>query len=157
MNKSASRELDSYNEALYSDKIRKELINYEPKRSHRFLVEFPNASFFSIQKIDKPKVANGKWEDIEIEFLDLISPSSTKLIVDLLGITNKQSLFDKFLRKPIFNFKIIALDPVGTAVEEWEVFVKKFKSIDFGRYDYSDDRLSSVRVVVEPKICRLNN
>lgn len=157
-----SKKLDSFNEALYSDNIRKELINFEPKRIHRFMIEFPNVNSYLIQKINKPKYINGKWSDIKIEFIDLISPSSSQ---QLFGLTNpkdypivfdERSFVDKLLGKPIFTFMIKALDPTGVVIENWTIDVKKIKSIDFGEFDYGNDGVAFLNLTIQPKKCVLN-
>lgn len=47
----------------------------ELKRKDRFLVKFPeifNFQEWSIEKINKPKFSEDKWENIKIEFIDPI-------------------------------------------------------------------------------------
>ena len=62
--------------------------NYEPKRNSRFAVYFPevfNISPYSIEKIDKPKFYNGKWQDIRVDFVDIIPTSTSKGLLNLIN------------------------------------------------------------------------
>lgn len=158
----ATIQLDTFNEALYADKIRRELTSYEPKRIHRFLVEFPNLEYFITQRISKPKFINGKWGDIEIEFIDLVGPSTSQTLFAFTNakeypiVFDKRSFIDKILGKPMFDFKIKGIDPTGVVIENWTIDVKKIKSIDFGEYDYGNDGISFVHLTLQPKNCILN-
>lgn len=154
--------MDSFNTALYSDKIRKEFINFEPKRLHRFKVDFPHVKDFTIQKIDKPKLVNGKWSDIKIELIDLVGPSTSQIVFGLTNPLNytivfdKRSLLDKILGKPIFTITIYGLDPIGVEIEKWSIEIKRVKLINFGEYDYSNDGISTISLILEVKKCTLN-
>lgn len=159
------KKLDTLNSALYTDKIRKEFFDYEPKRTHRFIVTLPeelNIPVFVIQQINKPKFVNGKWEDIDIEFIDLVGPSISQKLFSLTNPkgyeiqVDKRTWFDKLLGKPIFEFYIEALDPTGVSIERWTIKVDKIVSIDFGKYNYELDDLAKCRLVVKPKNCILN-
>ena len=61
---------------------------FELKFANRFLVEFPeefNIDSWCIQKISKPKFTDGKWENIRIEFIDIVSPSTSKNLFNNLN------------------------------------------------------------------------
>jgi len=159
---SHQKKLDAYNDALYSDLIQREMKDFEPKRTHRYSVEFPELRPFVVQKIDKPKINGGKWGDMEMELLDPIGPSTSQIVFGLTNPKNyeikfdKRSLFEKILRKPLFTFKVKGLDPTGHVVEEWTIAVKRIKSIDFGTYDYAMDGISKIHLVIVPQYCTLN-
>jgi hypothetical protein len=128
---------------------------YEPKRNNRFLVEFPeqfNVQQWSIQKINKPKFSDGKWENIKIEFIDPIAPSTSQSlfkIVEFLKTNVKDS-------KTLFDIKIKSLDPTGVEVEEWIVNVEKVLTISFGELDYGDDKIQQPYLILKPLDCILN-
>jgi hypothetical protein len=127
---------------------------YEPKRNDRFLVEFPeqfNVQQWSIQKINKPKFTDGKWENIKVEFIDPIAPSTSQSlfkIVDFLKINVNDS-------KILFNIKIKSLDPTGVEVEEWVIDVEKVLTINFGELDYGDDKIQQPYLILKPLNCIL--
>jgi hypothetical protein len=128
---------------------------YEPKRNDRFLVEFPeqfNVQQWSIQKINKPKFTDGKWENIKVEFIDPIAPSTSQSlfkIVEFLKINVNDS-------KILFNIKIKSLDPTGVGVEEWVIDVEKVLTINFGELDYGDDKIQQPYLILKPLNCVLN-
>jgi hypothetical protein len=127
---------------------------YEPKRNNRFLVEFPeqfNVQLWSIKKINKPKFTDGKWENIKVEFIDPIAPSTSQSlfkIVDFLKINVNDS-------KILFNIKIKSLDPTGVGAEEWVIDVEKVLTINFGELDYGDDKMQQPYLILKPLNCVL--
>ena len=127
---------------------------FEPKRNNRFLVEFPkqfNIQQWSIQKINKPKFTGGNWENIKIEFVDPIGPSTSQglfQIVEFLKNNKNES-------KCLFEIKIKSLDPTGVEVEEWVVYIGEILTINFGELDYGDDKIQQPFLVAKPLNCLL--
>jgi len=128
---------------------------YEPKRNSRFLVEFPeqfNVQQWSIQKINKPKFSDGKWENIKVEFIDPIAPSTSQSLFKVVEFL-KTNVNDS---KTLFSIKIKSLDPTGVEVEEWVINVEKVLTIDFGELDYGDDKIQQPYLILKPLNCILN-
>jgi len=133
-----------------------EIAKYEPKRQNRFYVKFPeeiNIESWFIQKINKPKyhITENKWENIQVTFLDPIGSSTSQRIHELI----KNQFFINKETKPIFIFDIIAVDPTGLDVEDWEIGVEEVLYIDFGNLDYSIDEISEISMWVKPQYCTL--
>jgi hypothetical protein len=127
---------------------------YEPKRNNRFLVEFPeqfNIELWAVQKINKPKFTDGKWEDIKIEFIDPIGPSTSQSLFGIVNFLKTNNSNDKKL----FDVKIKSLDPTGVEVEEWVVEVEKVLTINFGELDYADDKIQQPYLILKPLNCIL--
>ena len=125
------------------------LLNYEPKRSDRFLVEFPkilNLESFVVQKINKPKFSNGEWMDMKIEFVDPIVASPTQSLYYIVEHIHGSWSFD---------ISIKSLDPTGVVIEEWVVCVEKILLIDFGDLDYSNLDFQHPTMVIKPSKCAL--
>ena len=128
---------------------------YEPKRNNRFLVEFPeqfNVQQWNVQKINKPKFSDGKWENIKIEFIDPIAPSTSQSLFKIVEFL-KTNVNDS---KTLFDVKIKSLDPTGVEVEEWVVNIEKVLTINFGELDYSDDKIQQPYLILKPLDCILN-
>lgn len=130
----------------------------EPKTNHRFVVEFPmelNIESYWVQSISKPKMVNGKWENITITFIDLIGPSTSDTIFKLIGYCKKKKpgIFSK--KRPLFSIKIKSLDPTGFELEAWTINIEKLIAVDFGDYDYGSDDIQTIQVVLKPLDCRL--
>lgn len=128
---------------------------YEPKINSRFLVEFPeqfNVQQWSIQKINKPKFSDGKWENIKIEFIDPIVPSTSQSLFKIVEFL-KTNVNDS---KTLFNIKIKSLDSAGVEVEEWVVNVEKILTINFGELDYDCDKIQQPYLILKPLDCILN-
>lgn len=132
-------------------------IEYEPKLDYRFLVEFPeefNLESFMVQKITNPNLREDKWDNIEITLLDLISPSTSRAVMNMVDICSKvkSGLFSK---KTLFILHIKALDPTGVEVEEWSCDIEKILLVDFGSFSHSGDDLKLIKIVLKPSNCRL--
>ncbi len=134
-----------------SDHIRNQ---YELNKNNRFKIEFPkefNITEWSVQKSDKPKFTNGKWENIKIQFIDPIAPSTSLSlfeIVKFLRIPNKD--------KVLFEIKIKSLDPTGVPTQEWIIKVEEVLTINFGELDYTNDNLQTPYIILKPFDCELN-
>lgn len=130
---------------------------YEPKKATRFVVEFPEEfkiPTYCVQKIEKPEIVFGKWQDIEIEFIDLIEPSTSEAIYNVYN-KFKDIKCDYKNPKEIFRFKILALDPVGIVVETWTITVEEIPSVDFGDNNYGTDDIAKIKMVVRVLDCIL--
>lgn len=148
--------------------------DFEMKREYNYEVTFPEPfvdldSKF-ITKCSKPKFVNGKWNEMEIEFLDPIGPSTS---LSLYKLINKFKINKKFnilnllkKSKPLFWFNIYALDPTDVKVENWLISVKDITYIDFGNYDNSNNLSTKercdvtfknlkVRMIIKPLNCML--
>jgi len=129
---------------------------YELKTNNRFLVEFPsrfNVQQLTVQKINKPKFTDGKWENIKIEFIDPIAPSTSQSLFKIVEFLKT----DVNNSKTLFVFRIKALDAMGLEIEEWVVDVEKVLTINFGEFDYGDDRIQQPYIILKPLNCVLKN
>lgn len=132
----------------------KDLMNYEPKKNNRFLVEFPERFGIhphSIKKISKPKFTDGKWENIRVDFIDFIGPSTSQKLFNIVEFLKKNESEDKKL----FDIKIKSLDPIDVVVEEWLVLVEKVLTINFGELNYGDDGMQQIYLILKPLNCIL--
>jgi hypothetical protein len=127
---------------------------YELKTNNRFLVEFPEqfgVQHLFIQKINKPKFTDGEWENIKIEFIDPIEPSISQSLFKIVEFLKT----DVNNSKTLFVFRIKALDAIGIEIEEWVVDVEKVLTINFGEFDYGDDRIQQPHIILKPLNCVL--
>lgn len=130
---------------------------YEPKRNNRFIVEFPEEfgiQPFVIQSVTKPKLIIDKWQEITITMIDIIGPSTTTGVLNM--VTHCQSKSKSFFKKTnLFTFYITSLDPTGVEIETWSIDVKKLLSVDFGKIHYGDDGIQMVTIKLQPKACKI--
>lgn len=129
-------------------------VEQEPKRNY-FIVEFPeelNIEPYLIDKINKPKFINYKWQNIEISFIDLIGPSTSKIIYNAINFFKIQKFKKSF---PLFSFNISMLDPVGEVIEKWVINVKEVVSVDFGDFSHSDskNKIQYIKMIIQPSDC----
>jgi hypothetical protein len=151
----------SFTEKYCENKIKNmgklNVIPYELKKTNRFLVEFPeqfNIETWAVQKINKPKYTNGVWEDIKIEFIDPIGPSTSQCLFEIVNFL-KRNVNDSNDKK-LFDIKIKSLDPTGVDVEKWVVNVEKVLTINFGELDYDSDKTQQPCLILKPLNCILN-
>lgn len=147
--------------------------DFEMKREFRYMITFPesiNLDSRFITRCSKPKFVNGKWLELELEFLDPVGPSTSQRLYELVlkFKNNRKFKLLSFLNKnkSLFSFEISALDPTGIEVEKWIIDVEDVTSIDFGDYDYVHNLYKSdifnlefknlkPRMVIKPLNCRL--
>jgi hypothetical protein len=151
-------------------------IEQEPKRENRFVVEFPSEfgiESYVVQKINKPRIqfvstpyknpdgshtiinSDYKWDNFEIEFLDIIGPSTSAKLLNMVNIckNRREKIADK--KAPLFTFYIKSLDPTGVEIEKWKITVAELLDVNFGDLDYGSDKLQFCKVVLKPLDCEL--
>jgi hypothetical protein len=136
--------------------------NYEPKKINRFVVNFPKEfeiESWMVQKINKPRFEKNGWQDIEIDFIDTIAPSTSQKLFKLISLKNNKKfqfvdLFKKY-KKPMFEFTISAIDPTGVEVEKWIIFVNAVVYVDFSEFNYDDDNITQLKMILKPLDCVL--
>jgi hypothetical protein len=125
----------------------KPFIELEPKRPNRFIVELigTDVQSWAIYEARRPVYTlEDGWQDIEIELLDPIGPSTSQAIYN--GIINKG------LRNREIQIKL--LDPTGIEVEKWEI-KGDYKVINFGELSYSSDELMKIKITFKVLSCKL--
>jgi hypothetical protein len=151
-------------------------VEQEPKRKNRFVLEFPTElgiESYLVQTSGKPKITIGnteipymntstwvagryKWEPIDIEFIDVIGPSTTQKVIEWVRLhaesaTGKMGYAVGYKK----NLVLKALDPVGIEVEKWTLIGCFITSAEFDSYDYSAEDLIKVKINVQPDRCLL--
>jgi hypothetical protein len=139
-------------------------ILHEPKRESRFVVTFPEQfgleSFF-VQKIDRPKMilsnSNYEWQNIKIEFIDVIGPSTSRRLYDIIELfkeQKKQRIWFFFKQKfEPFTIYVDTLDPTGVEVERWSISIKDIIKVDFGEFNYASDEIQKCSLTIKPLDC----
>lgn len=151
-------------------------VEQEPKRKNRFVLEFPSElgiESYLVQTSGKPKITINsteipymntstwvagryKWEPIDIEFIDVIGPSTTQKIVEWVRLhaesaTGKMGYAVGYKK----NLVLKALDPVGVEIEKWTLIGSFITSMDTDNFDYSSDDIIKVKITVQPDRCLL--
>lgn len=134
-------------------------IGYEPIRQNRFIVDFPtyfNIPNFAVQKITRPNLSfvNNQyiWGNIEMELIDLISPSTSKGVMNMINYCKN---LDNKENQNLFSFFISDLDPTGITVENWIIDVKELVSVNFGESNYGMDEVLKIKITLKPNRCRI--
>lgn len=151
-------------------------IEQEPKRKNRFSLEFPTELGFEsylVQTSGKPKITINatevqymntstfvagryKWETIDIEFIDVIGPSTTQKVMEWVRLhaesaTGKMGYAVGYKK----NLVLKAVDGVGEDVEKWTMVGCFITSADFDSYDYGSDDIIKCKITVQPDRCLL--
>lgn len=126
-------------------------IPYEPKKTNRWLVKFPEEfeiPEYTLKSITKPKYISGKWDDVRITFNAIANKQleiGLKKMIYTQGKTNINWTF---------KFTIEDLDPTGVVIGKWEILVDEVVSIDFGgELTYHDDKIQEIVLIVKPYDC----
>src|ERR1035437_5766353 len=151
-------------------------IEQEPKRKNRFYLEFPSElgiESYLVQTSGKPKMTINsteiqfmntstfvagryKFETIDIEFIDVIGPSTTQKVMEWVRLhaeaaTGKMGYAVGYKK----NLVLKALDPVGVDVEKWTLIGCQITSYDTDSYDYGSDDIIKVKITIQPDRCLL--
>jgi len=152
-------------------------VEQEPKRVNRFVLEFPTElgiESYLVKTSGKPKMdinaveipymntsvwvaGRYKWNPIDIEFIDVIGPSTTQKTMEWIRLhaetaTGRMGYAIGYKK----NLVLKALDPVGVEVEKWTLIGCMATNIEFGNYDYATDDVSTVKMTLQPDRCLLN-
>ena len=101
-----------------------------------------------LQSITKPKLVNGEWESIKIEFNDFIDYSVSDALINMI----------KFLQsddKNLVEIHLEILSPTAEVVDDWSITFNKILSVDFGDCDYENDDIQSPILIFKPIDCIL--
>ena len=151
--------------------------HHSEKRVNRFVLEFPTElgiESYLVKTSGKPKMdinaveipymntsvwvaGRYKWNPIDIEFIDVIGPSTTQKTMEWIRLhaetaTGRMGYAIGYKK----NLVLKALDPVGAEVEKWTLIGCMATNIEFGNYDYSSDDVATVKMTLQPDRCLLN-
>jgi hypothetical protein len=160
-----------------ADMFRSVPIEQEPKRKNRFVLEFPTELGIQstlVQTSGKPSLTINSteipymntstwvagryvWGTLDIEFLDVIGPSTTQKIMEWVRLhaessTGRMGCAIGYKK----NLVLKALDPTGVEVEKWTLIGCFITSATFDDNDYSTDDITKVKITVQPDRCLLN-
>ncbi len=157
-----------------ADLLRQTPVDYELIKNNRFELIFPTDLGFEswmVQSCDRPKFTvnsveipymNTKyyttgqfsWGEMKIEMINTFGPSTTQKSMEWLRL-NSESLSGRqgYAKGHMKNLVLHALDPTGAPVEEWVLVNCMITAIDFGTFDYSDDKVTTVSMTVQPQKC----
>jgi hypothetical protein len=152
-------------------------VEQEPKRKNRFTLEFPTELGIEsvlVQTSGKPKVSINsvainymntvryvagiyKFETIDIEFIDVIGPSTSQKIWEWLSLhiepaTGKMGYAVGYKK----NLVLKGVDPLGVDIEKWNLLGCFITSADFESYDYASDDIMKCKITIQPDVCLLS-
>lgn len=149
----------------------------EPKLVNRFYLEFPSElsiESYLVQTTTRPKIniektpipyfntesyvaARYKWDEITIQFIDLIGPSTSQKLMEWVRL-HAESLTGRMGYSAGYkkNLSLTTADPTGIAVEKWTLYETQIVSADFDKFDYAGAELVKPTIIVQPYYCELN-
>jgi len=152
-------------------------IEQEPKKKNRFVLEFPTElgiESYLVQTAGKPAIEIGsveipymntstwvagryKWGTMDIEFLDVIGPSTTQKVMEWVRLhaesaTGRMGYAVGYKK----NLVLKALDPTGVEVEKWTLIGSFITNASFDNVDYGDEEILRVKITIQPDRCLLS-
>lgn len=130
------------------------LTKVELKNQNKFQVRFPeqfDICSWMVQKINKPKFTDNKWENIKIEFIDPICPSTSQCLFKIVNFLINNKSHDKIL----FEIKIKTLGPTEDEIEEWIISVEDILTINFGELSCENNEIQQPFLLIKPLYCTL--
>ena len=79
------------------------------------------------------------WEDIVIEMLDPIGPSTTQALMSMICKNQHNNI----------TIELEMLDPTGVSVEKWQLIDCEIKKFDFGTLDTNSDAMATCTLTVK--------
>lgn len=102
------------------------MILQEPKKVNQWKASIKGLDLepWLFRKIDLPSLdSDNQWSNFECEIVDVICPSTTKLLLNKFKDSKKAKVI------------IDVLDPVGCSIETWKIKCE-LQLMDFGGLDY---------------------
>lgn len=126
----------------------------EYKWGNRFQVILPEIfgiDSFLIKSITRPSydLLNSRWSDIKIEFYDLVAPSTTKKLINLIKL-GYDGLFG-------LNVVLNLLDSKGETIELWDISIKELVKVDLGSLHREMDFPLNTHIIFTPIKCVLKH
>ena len=132
---------------MIDEKQEIECTRFEPIIKHRFMARFEDIPNYAVRNVSNIKFIKGKYQDIIIKLYDIVTPSITKRLTEL--ITGRSSESDDF------TLKLQILGEEDDIIREWIIRTHDI-SIDFGNFDYASDSLNSIIITMLNPRCILN-
>jgi hypothetical protein len=149
----------------------------EPKLVNRFFLEFPkelSIESYLVQTTTRPKIniektaipyfntesyvaARYKWDEITIQFIDLIGPSTSQKLMEWVrlhseSLTGRMGYANGYKK----DLSLTTADPTGISVEKWVLYETQIVSANFDKFDYSGSELVKPEIVIQPYYCELS-
>lgn len=140
--------------------------NFEPKLTHRFIMEVAGVPSYLIKTADRPSLESntvtldhinvqrkikGKtnWSDVNITLYDPIVPSGAQAVMNWVrlsheSITGRDGYADMYKK----DVQLYTLGPVGDKVEQWTLKGAFITNTTFGGMDWSSDDAVSIEVTL---------
>lgn len=148
---------------------------YEPKRGNRWLFQFTDEALpsFAARTMSRPSATidpveihylntirylAGKltWNTISIGLYDPIAPSAAQKVMEWIRLCYEnlsgRAGYEAFYKK---DFSLLMLDPVGAAVEQWDIQGAFITEATFGDLDMSSSDPAQIDVTIRMDKCIL--
>jgi hypothetical protein len=154
-----------------SSLVRGTPIDYQPLSTNRFYMEFPTdlniegiwvtsvgSMDMDIHHVPIPfmnmehtMATNFKWNTIDVEFLDVIAPSSSMKLMEWVrlhaeGYTGRMG-YDFGMKKDLYFTRV---DGVGVPVQQWIWAQTSIVKASFGGGEYGDGNLVKPKLTLQP-------
>ena len=148
---------------------------FDPKRKNRFLFQFTDDTLpayiartasrpsftqetVTIDYLNSKRYLAGKfeWNTMTIGLHDPIAPSAAQKVMEWARLAHEtisgRDGYAAFYKK---NFNLISLDPVGAAVEKWEIRGAFCQEATFGEYDMASSEVMNIDITIRMDECIL--
>ncbi len=148
---------------------------FEPKRQNRFLFQFTDDTLpayiarsasrpsfsqesITIDYLNSRRYLAGKfeWNTMTLGLHDPIAPSAAQKVMEWARLAHEtisgRDGYAAFYKK---NFSLISLDPVGAAVEKWEIRGAFLTDVTMGDYDMASSEPLPIDITVRMDECIL--
>jgi len=159
-----------------ADLLMKMPIQYEPKRSNRFIFTFPSSlgiNSWYVESASRPTItinkkeikflntetyvsSNFAWGEISVKLRDPIGPSAAQAVMEWVrlhaeSVTGRMGYAAGYKK----DCDLEMLDPTGVAVEKWILQGCLITKANFGSVGYGTDDIMTVELGLQPDRCIL--
>lgn len=134
---------------------------FEPLRNNRMIATFPaifNIPSHFIGYCDRPSynLFHG-WQPITMVLHDPVVPSISQVMLPFIDYCREHRTPENAPVDvpPVFILTLEALDPVGTAVQRWHIYVRNLESVIWSPMDYNNEELASITIILTCLRCVL--
>lgn len=140
--------------------------NFEPKLTHRFIMEIDGIPTYLVKTADRPSLESNKvtldhinvqryikgktnWSEVSITLYDPIVPSGAQTVMNWVrlsheSITGRDGYADMYKK----DIDFFSLGPVGDKVEQWKLKGAFILNANFGNMDWSSDDPISIELTL---------
>jgi hypothetical protein len=139
---------------------------WEPKKSHQFIMYLGDVPSYLIKASAKPQISNGEialdhinvkryvkgksvWNTITVSLYDAIVPSGAQAVMEWVRLHHESATgrdgYSSYYKKEV---RLHQLSPLGEVIEEWILHGAYITDSNFGSLDWGSEDVVSIELTL---------